>query len=194
MSCQRIATQTVYDQYQLKCLPGEDWVLKHDSKLADLSATMNDLDTYKDKFIVFEAVKASDTTRLTNRQPLQPINTQIISPRHSPRKSAGTNPSYDGVSDENHKAPSAISFSSLHSGKSIQPGTQSNTHTSDPPFRSSTLSHSSVKGKKIFPWDETALSTSNDAGGGIDMTGFDRYYSNWHDRIKVSFPDYNDGM
>lgn len=72
MCYQRIPTQTIYDQYQLKCSPGEDWILKHESKSANLSATMGDLDTYKDKVIVFEAVRVSDTSRLVTRQPLQP--------------------------------------------------------------------------------------------------------------------------
>lgn len=36
---------------------------------------MADLDTYKDKVIVFEAIKASDSSRVLTRQPLQPSNT-----------------------------------------------------------------------------------------------------------------------
>ena len=79
-------------------------MLKHESKLANLTATMADLDTYNDMVIVFEAVRASDTSRLVTRQPLQPTNTQLLaSPRLSPHKSAGFKPSFDSTLDENHR-------------------------------------------------------------------------------------------
>jgi len=49
--------------------------------VANLQSTMAELDSYDDKIITFEAVKASDSGRLvTTRQPLQPKNTQTFSP------------------------------------------------------------------------------------------------------------------
>lgn len=169
---------------------------------------MADLDTYKDKVIVFEAVKASGTSRLVTRQPLQSTNTQILSsPRGSSRKPTGVKPSFDGPADENHIPPSAMSYSSLLPSKDMytqasHPGTQSNihalslsSHTSGSKFRSSTLPQSSVR-SRLTPHSgaTTPSSTSDHAIGSVDLAGFDRYYASWHDRIQVSYPDYNDGM
>ncbi|CAF9943183.1 MAG: hypothetical protein ALECFALPRED_010769, partial [Alectoria fallacina] len=212
----RIASQTIYDQYQLKCPPGEDWVLKHESRLANLTTTMADLDTYKDKVIVFEAIKASDTGRLVTRQPLQPANTQLFSPpRGFSHKSAGIKPSFDGASDENQIPSSAMSYGSLHPskamhGQALHPSTNiltpspsselmsrapgSNSHTPSSTFRSSTLPHSSVSRMTPHSGATNPLSTSDHAVSSVDMAGFDRYFASWQDRIRVSYPDYDDGQ
>ena len=220
MCYQRISTQTIYDQYQLKCPPGENYVLMHESKLANLTTTMADLDTYKDKIIVFEAVKASESSRLATRQPLQPTNTQISSPTQKP---AVIKPSFDGTSDgasdENYTPPSAMSYPSFQPSRVmhaqvLHPGIQSSNHSLPPAsddlsqpspshshtpgdtFRhSTTLPHSSV-GSRLTPHSEatTPLSASDHAVGSVSMADFDRYYNSWHDRFQVSYPDYNDGM
>lgn len=178
---------------------------------------MADLDTYEDKVIVFEAVKASDASRVVTRQPLQPTNTQLLSPKGSLHKSTRIKPSFDSASDENHIPPPSTSYGSLHSsrgmhGQALHPGTRSNIHSPPPSsgrmsqasrsnshtpgstFRSSTLSHSSV-GSRINPHigATTPASTSDRAVGSVDMAGFDRYYASWRDRIQVSYPDYDDG-
>lgn len=122
---------------------------------------MADLDTYMDKVIVFEAIKASDASHQVTRQPLQPTNAQIPSPtRRSSHKAADIKPSLDGASDENHTP----------------------------------LSHSAVRNRLTPHSGATSpLSTSDHAGGSVDMAGFDRYYADLHDRIQVSYPDYSDG-
>ena len=38
------------------------------------------MDVYHDRVVVFEAIKTSDVSRLPSRRPLQPTNTQILSP------------------------------------------------------------------------------------------------------------------
>ncbi|KAF6221297.1 hypothetical protein HO133_002152 [Letharia lupina] len=123
---------------------------------------MADLDTYMDKVIVFEAIKASDASHQVTRQPLQPTNAQIPSPtRRSSHKAADIKPSLDGASDENHTP----------------------------------LSHSAVRNRLTPHSGATSpLSTSDHAGGSVDMAGFDRYYADLHDRIQVSYPDYSDGQ
>ena len=190
----RITTQTIHDQYQLKWPPGEAWVLKHESKAANLNATMADLDIYKDKIIVFEAVKASDTSRLATRQPLQPTNAQISSPGLSPHKPVGMKSSYDqsfdGATGENHTYPSATPYDSLLStgavhGQASHAGTQSNIRCSSPPSSTSSLT----------PLSETSLSSSasDQAKPSVNVAGFDQYYASLHDRVQASNPDYNDG-
>lgn len=48
--------------------------------LANLQTTMSELDTYRDRIVAFEAVKAMDTGRLvTTRQPLQPKSPRTLS-------------------------------------------------------------------------------------------------------------------
>jgi len=92
----KITAQSIRDQYEKKFSPADRWVLKHESKVvANLQATMSELDTYNDKVIVFEAVRASDSHRLSStRQPLQPKTKQTFSP--TPQKLAcGT----DGTQD-----------------------------------------------------------------------------------------------
>ena len=171
--------------------------MKHESKLATLTATMADLDIYKDKVIVFEAVRASDTSRLATRQPLQPTNTQLLySPTLSPHKSAGFKAGFDSTLDENHRA--------MH-GQNPHMGTQSNIHSV--PDRTSQASHSlsqnpsSAISSSMTPhMSARGLSTgatvplppSNHAGGNVDTAGFARYCANWRDRIQASHPDYDD--
>ena len=174
--------------------------MKHESKLATLTATMADLDIYKDKVIVFEAVRASDTGRLITRQPLQPTNTQLLySPRLSPYKPAGFKPSFDSTLDENHRA--------MH-GQTPHTGTQSNIHSV--PDRTSQVSRSpsqnsssaisssitpqmSVRGLSTPQSGATvSLSPSNYAGGSVDTAGFARYCADWRDRIQASHPNYDD--
>lgn len=176
---------------------------------------MGDLDTYKDKIIVFESVKASDTSRLVTRQPLDPINTQTSSP--VVQKPAGIKPSFESASDENHTPPSAMSCRSfipsraMH-GQVLHPGTESNTHSlppssdqlsqasrshshiSGPTFRSSTLSHSPV-GSQLTPHSDatTPLLASDHTVGSVHMAAFERYRTHWRDRVQVSYPDYNEG-
>ncbi len=77
---QRITAHVVRTQYEQTCVPGEPWVLIHESKAANLQATMADLNTFDDQVVVFEAVKTSDTGRLPAREPLRPTNMQILSP------------------------------------------------------------------------------------------------------------------
>ena len=179
---------------------------------------MADLDAYKDKVIAFEAVKASDTSRLVTRQPLRPINSQELpASRGSSCKSVGIQPSFDGSSDENHAAPSAMSDDSLHSsgamhGQPLQLGTQSdiNSHSPSPdPISQAPRSHSNTPGSTFgsstfpLPWIQsgltpnlgatTPLSTSDHSGGSVNMAGFECYYASWRDRIQVSYPDYDDG-
>ena len=138
--------------------------------MTNLTATMADLDTYNDKVIAFEAVRASDTSRLGTRQPLQPTNTQIpSSPRKFPHKPASIKPSFDSASDEN--------------------GTRSNTHSLPrSPDRISLASRSHSQ-TSILPQS----STSDRAGGDIDMAGFARYCANYRDRVQASHPKYNEG-
>lgn len=132
---------------------------------------MGDLDTYRDKIIVFEAVKASDTSRLVTRQPLQPTTAQIFSP---PGGSSRKFASFDGASDENTTPVSAI----LHDA--LQP---------------SRATHGQVRSRLTPEMGATTpLSTSDHTGGTADMSGFDQYYASWRDRIQVSYPDYDDGM
>lgn len=144
---------------------------------------MGDLDIYQDKVIVFEAIRASDTSRLVTRQPLQPKSTQLRSP-HVP---ADTKQSFDGVSDENRIPSPAMPYHSLYQSRTMQtlhPSTQSNIHslssslgrTSEAPYsnshtlgsasRSAILPHSPV-GSRMTPYSgaTTPLSTSDRAEG-----------------------------
>ena len=180
---------------------------------------MGDLDSYKDKVIVFEAVKTSDSSRLITRQPLRPSNTQLpSSPRSSSQKPAGVKASLDGPADENHNPSSAMPYSSLPpsraiSGQALHPGTQSNghklppssdrrsqtprspSHSSSSGFRSSTLPHSSVRSRLTPHSGATTPSLTYDhAVGSVNMTDFERYCATWRDRTRVSYPGYNDGM
>ena len=184
--------------------------------MANLTATMADLDTYKDKVIVFEAVKASDTSRLATRQPLKTTtNTHVLSPpKENSYKPVDIKASLESASDENHDPPSAMSRGSLHPSK-VMPGysgSQSNIHSPSPlsdrmpqsplfhphtsgsTFRSSNVPHASVR-SRLTPHsrDTTPLSTSDHASGSVDMAGFDRYCASWHDRLQVSYLDYDDG-
>ena len=61
-------------------MPTEKWVLKHGSQLVNLQATVAELDVYNDRVVVFEAVNISNVSRLPSRRPLQPTNTQVLSP------------------------------------------------------------------------------------------------------------------
>lgn len=147
--------------------------MKHESKVANLTATMADLDTYKDKVIVFEAVRASDTTRLVTRQPLQPTNTQLLSPRKAVSdKSAGIKPSFDGAVDEN--------------------GTFSPKWLPDR-ISQAPRSHSQTSASTVQPLTLPQFSTSNRAGGNVDMDGFAWYCANYYDRVQASYPKYNAG-
>lgn len=176
--------------------------MKHESKSVNLTATMADLDTYKDKVIVFEAVKTSDTSRLATRQPLQPTNTQLpSSPKLSPHKSANFKPSFNSTLDENHRA--------IH-GQNLHLGPQSNHHsvpdrTSQAPpslsphsssaFPSSMTPHSSARSISTSQSGATTpLSPSNHASGDVDMAGFARYHANWRNKIQMSHPDFDDSM
>ena len=176
-------------------------MLKHESKVADFSATMADLDTYHDKVIVFEAVRASDTSRLFTRQPLQPTNTQMpSSPRVSSPKPDGVKPSFHGTLDENFRA--------MH-GQTLHTGTHANVHsipqspgpisqiprsrsqTSSSAFQPSILSHSSIKSRSTpHSGATTPLSTSDHASGDVHMAGSARYDPNGRDRVQASYPDY----
>lgn len=176
---------------------------------------MADLDTYEDQVIVFEAVKTSDSSRLVSRLPLQPSNTQLLSPPGgSSRKPVSLKPNFDGASDENHI--SAMSHGSLPPsramhGQTLFSGAQSKTqplspsldrmsqaplsqsHPSGLSFRSTTLPHSSVGGPLIpHSGTTTPSSKSAHADGSVDMAGFDWWIANVHDRVKVLEPDLDD--
>lgn len=171
---------------------------------------MADFDTYKDKIIVFEAVKASDTSRLVTRQPLRPTNNQLpSSPRASSHKSVDIKPSTDGASDENHNPPLATPYDSLLSSRAMygqalsavtqpnghslpySPGRNSHNSASTPPPSAarppSTKSHLTPYSSATNP-----LSTSNSPSRSVDMAGFDRYYANLHDKIQAKLPGFND--
>ena len=168
--------------------------MKHESKAANLTATMADLDTYKDKIIVFEAIKASDTARLATRQPLQPTNTQISSPRLSSHKNIDMkpsyDPSYDGTLSENPTHPPATSHDSLHStgtirGQASHADTQSKVRCSPPSSASSrSISHSEAP---------IPSSAADQAKPCVNIAGFDQYYASLHDRVQASNPEYNEG-
>ncbi len=179
---------------------------------------MADLDTYKDKVIVFEAIKASDSSRVLTRQPLQPSNTQLHSHATEPSHAADIKQGLDGASDENNIPKSAMLYGSLHPSRAMHgpaphPGAQSNSHplspSSDrmfqaPPshshasgsiFASSKLPRSSVESHLIsHSGGATPNPTSDHADGSVNMTGFDGYHDAWHDRIRVSYPDYNESV
>ena len=179
---------------------------------------MADLDTYKDKVIVFEAVKASDSSRVLTRQPLQPSNTQLHSHATGPSHAADIKQSLDGASDENDVPKSAMSYGPLHPsramhGQAPHAGAQSNSHPLSPSsdrmsqaspshshasgsmFASPIISHSSVKSPLIsHSGGATSNPTSDHADGSVNMTGFNRYHEAWHDRVRVSYPDYNESM
>ena len=154
---------------------------------------MADLDAYKDKVIVFEAVKTSETNRLATRQPLQPTNTQMpSSPRLFSHKPASIKTSIDGVVDENntqisgravhgqspHAAARSNFLSSPRSPDHVRQAPGPPSHASGSTFQSSTLPHSSVKINSSPHSDATASSsTSENASGSVSMTGFDRYHA-----------------
>ena len=159
---------------------------------------MADLDTYNDKVIVFEAVRASDTSRLVTRQPLQPTNTQLLSsPRLSPHKAAGFKPSFDSTSDENQRG-----MHTQHTGTQINIKSVPDRMSQAPPslsqnassaFSSSMNSHMSVRSLSTPQSGATVpLSPSNHAGGDADTAGFASYCANWRDRIQASHPNYDD--
>ena len=161
---------------------------------------MADLDTYKDKVIVFEAVRASDTSRLVTRQPLQPTNTQLLSsPRVSPHKSAGFKPSFDGTLDENHRG---MHGQTQHTGTQlninsvpdrISQAPRSLSQNSSSAFSSSMTPHMSVRSLSTPQSGATVpLSPSYHAGGDVETAGFARYCANWRDRIQASHPDYDE--
>ena len=186
--------------------------------MANLNTVMGDLDSYKDKVIVFEAVKTSDSSRLITRQPLRPSNTQLpSSPHNSSQKSTAVKASLDGPADENHNPLSAMPNNSLPPtrdihGQALRPGTQHNghrippssdrrsqtprspSHSSSSGFRSSTLPHSSVK-SRLTPYlrATTPSMTYDQAVGKVDKADFERYCASWGDRVRVSNPGYNDG-
>lgn len=176
---------------------------------------MADLDTYKDKIIVFEAVKASDTSRVftRQRQPLQPTNAQLLSlPKGSSHEPVDIKQSFDGASDENHTPTSAMPCGSLHPSRAMHgqalhsSGAQSNSyplsplsdrmsqaptphsHASGSTFQPSKRPHSSVRSHLT----SHSGATSDHADGSVNMAGFDRYYAIWHDRVQVSYPDYDE--
>ena len=193
--------------------------MKHENRLANLNTVMGDLDSYKDKVIVFEAVKTSDSSRLTTRQPLRPSNTQLpSSPHNSSQKSTAVKASLDGPADENHDPLSAMPKNSqppsrgIH-GQALRPGTQSNghrippsldrrsqtprspSHSSSSGFRPSTLPHSSARSRLTPHLRATAPSMTYDQSvGKFDKTDFERYCASWGDRVRVSNPGYNDGI
>ena len=164
--------------------------MKHESKAANLAATMADLDAYKDKIIVFEAIRVSDTTRLASRQPLQPTNTQISSPRLSSHKTIDMKPSYDGALSENATHPPATPRHSLYStgtihGQASHANTPSKVRCSPP---SSASSRSTSHSEAPIP-----SSAADQARPCVNIAGFDQYYASLHDRVQASNPDYNDG-
>lgn len=67
-------------QYVKYCAPTEKWVLKHGSQPVNLQAKVAELDIYHDRVVVFEAVEISNESHLPSRRPLQPTNTQVLSP------------------------------------------------------------------------------------------------------------------
>ena len=180
---------------------------------------MGDLDGYKDKVIVFEAVKTSDSSRLIARQPLRPSNTQLpSSPKSSTQKSTAVKASLDGPADENHNPLSALPYDSLPPSRAIygqasRPGTQSNgpkipplsdrasqtprspSHSSSSGFRPSTLPHSSAR-SRLTPHlrATTPPSTYDQAAGSVNVANFERYCATWRDRVQVSNPRYNNGI
>jgi len=76
MPPQRIQAKTIRDQFQERFKPDEGWILHFESKPADPTSKMADLDTYHDKIIIFEAVKVGESVRSVSRQPLQTTNPQ----------------------------------------------------------------------------------------------------------------------
>ena len=139
---QRIPAQTIRDQYAKRTELNEKWVLKHESKvLANLQATMSELDTYRDRVIAFEAVKATDASRLVStRQPLQPKSPQALSPSSDSNPTQSMNtvlnvkcPPTDelATSDEGHdenRVPQSRSHAqeSIDQSRAISPRPQSN--------------------------------------------------------------------
>ena len=122
-------------------------MLKHEFKLANLASSMAELDTYKDKVIVFEAIKTSDTSRLVTRQPLQPTNTQIpSSPRPSSNKSTSIKAGLEGDRNENGTRPVAMP-SAPWSPDRISKSPRSLSQTSGVTSQASALPHSSVSNR-----------------------------------------------
>ena len=161
---------------------------------------MADLDTYNDKVIVFEAVSASDTSRLVTRQPLQPTNTQLLaSPRLPLHKSPSSKSSFDPTLDENRRG--------MHR-QTQHTGTQSNIKPVPEPMtqapHSLSQNSSSVVSSSITPHMTVrslstpqsgvtvSLSPSDYAGRDVDAAGFTRYCAKWRERIQGSHPEYND--
>ncbi|KAL8795726.1 MAG: hypothetical protein Q9195_001777 [Heterodermia aff. obscurata] len=72
MTLDKFTGETIRGQYQHRFNPSGDWILRHEFQPLDLSRSLADLDTYKDRLIVFEAVPSSDTARYVSRLPLSP--------------------------------------------------------------------------------------------------------------------------
>ena len=137
-------------------------MLKHESKVVSLQATIADLNTYRDQVIVFEAVKASDDSGLNNRQPLQPTNNQVLSPsqkkQESSRSMENVKPSLLGLytqasnsRDENHRfqqdlhPQQAYAAGAQHiPANNISPYASPYTHTPSP-----TASHRSLPASHV---------------------------------------------
>lgn len=109
---QKTTAETIRIQYEKNCPAPEPWVLKYESKVVSLKATMADLSKHGDQVVVLRAAKASDNSQLNNPQPLQPRNNQVLSPSQgnlqSSRNIENVKPSLGGpyghpsiVQDEN---------------------------------------------------------------------------------------------
>ncbi|KAL6715664.1 hypothetical protein ACLMJK_006625 [Lecanora helva] len=141
----KIQAQTIRDQYEKRASLGEPWVLKHDAKvLSNLQATMSELDSYRDRIIALEAVRSSDTSRLSStREPLRPKSNQTLSPTSKQNqtlsldgakdKKPSTDPdrqirSVDASCSENNAAHSQPSQRKMPGGKVSPPHHASSPH------------------------------------------------------------------
>lgn len=197
---QRITAQAIYDQYKQRFTPREKWMLRHESKQADLSATMAHFNTYNDNVIVFEAADTSDTSCMRSPRPLEPKNVQLRSqPTTTSKASGDIKPEFPivrdrmtNISDENRDAQQPAPYShspragqAMHSGPSLPPKPQS-----DGSSCGGSLSPQVSGVSRPTRCTDAAVGPT---GHKMSMDGFERYCTIFHDRPRMPYPSDDEG-
>lgn len=155
---------------------------------------MSDFDTYHDQVIVFEAVKASDVSRLVPREPLQPKANQTFSPTPQNHTQG-----MDGTDDI--KSSSNLAAQPLN-GFTIQDKSQENSahRIRNTLSRLPTMGYGPPSNRPMSPGQDSVslhsshLSRLSKTPSTLDqnprsagVTGFDRFYESLIDRFRVSY-------
>ncbi len=114
---------------------------------------------YRDRVVVFEAIKTSNASRLPSRQPLQPTNTQVLSPPDKSQSSQNLADVKTPIPAPRNLIPRLLDENSMFLPKPFQP--QVHTECSQPPANVRPYTNIPSPTTSHCPWpDESHRSSS----------------------------------